>query len=206
MSVKTALKIKLFAGDTLVAESDDSGLWQRVLATISTGANLKDNKENKEELIGRVESLTPLREDEVDDKDYSAEIKKFANEIGVTPAELVGACGPKAAAPFIHLDHHCWEALKRNTPGRGPGAISPIVLSATLLAMWFRHAKLGMAKQSEAIEVLDSINVQDKNPARGLKNCEWLQPRTDGIVLNPSRISTAVRVCRAYCTQKPLPE
>src|SRR5881628_100012 len=59
-------------------------------------------------------------------------IEAFAAEVGATVAEVIGACSPSSTSPYLHLDQHCWEALKKNTPIKGPGSVSPTTLAATL--------------------------------------------------------------------------
>jgi hypothetical protein len=104
----------------------------------------------------------------------------------------------------MHLDVHHWESFKKNTPNRGRGSIPPVVLGATLLVLWFRHEKLGKSKQVDAIKLMETIHVGDKNPSRGMKKCQWLQGRSDGLVLNPSKVSQAIGVARAYCMKQPI--
>jgi hypothetical protein len=105
-------------------------------------------------------------------------------------------------APFMHLDPHCWEEMKKHVPQRGSIAIAPIVAAATLLALWFRAASLGNLTQAQAKQVLGTIHLTDPNASRSLKNTSWLQGRPGGqIVLNPAEISKAVKLAKCFCTK-----
>lgn len=200
MAVKAKLQVVLKADDTVVAESADATLWQKVLLVINKGAQAVSGDGGAE----------ALEEGEVDEQvllevkgEADAGIRRFAREVGVDVPALTGACSPSAEAPYLHLDVRCWEALKKNTPERGADAISPIVLAATLLALWSRAANLGTPTQAQAQAVLETIHLRDSNPSRAIKGCDWLQSRARGtIVLNPAQASGALRVVKAYCTKK----
>lgn len=119
--------------------------------------------------------------------------------IGVSEHELVGALDPKNESPYLHLDVHCWEAMKKQTPQRGPGAVSPTALAGTLLCLWFKEAGLGHPTQGQSLEVLKTIGISDRNPSRGVRSAKWLQARSGGaIVLNPAQISKAIEVAREF--------
>lgn len=196
MSVKAKLKIILKANDTIVAESANPQLWQNVLVAInSTDSNATDlvdqgaltqEQAEKGSLIGGAKDTVTL----------------FAKELDVSKDDLKGACGPTTEAPFIHLDEHYWEALKKQTPERGPKAIAPLALSATLLALWKKKAGLDAPTTKEAIAALATIQITSKNSARAIRNCEWLQMRGENIVLNPAQISKAIKIARAYCLKQ----
>src|SRR6266446_2799976 len=109
------LRIILKAGDTEVAESTDPKLWQKTLAEI-TGVELPAVPSSA---LGNPPTLRH------ENATGSVEpIQRFATEVGVSRDVLLGACSPAATAPYIHLDAHCWEALKRNTPIKGRGSVS----------------------------------------------------------------------------------
>lgn len=193
MVVQAKLTVVLKANDVLVAESEDAGLWQKVLLAIT----------EKKELSITTEKTDPRAVIEEEVTDRSA-LGKFADELGLDVATVQGACDPSDTAPFIALDPHCWSDWARNTPERGRGAISPVALAATLLVLWFRKANLGTTTQDQATVLLASINASGSNPARSLRNCEWLQLRNDGSVkLNPARIRKATEVARAFCACEP---
>lgn len=186
MVVQAKLTVTLKANDVLVAESEDAGLWQKVLLAITEKTELSITTEKTDE--------------EVPDRSALGE---YADELGLDVETVQGACDPSGTAPFIHLDSHCWSDWVSNIPVRGRGSISPVALAATLLVLWFRRAKLGITTQDQAQEVLASINASGSNPARSLHNCEWLQRRNDGKVqLNPAQIKKAVEVARAFCARE----
>jgi len=199
MSVKAKLIVSLRADETVVAESEDPELWQRVLVAINTKS--MPDAAPRDALPSAATPAAPS----VSPGSLNAgvEIERFANELGVTTAQLIGACDPRTSAPYLHLNSHCWEALKRNTPERGPGALGPMVLGSTLMVLWFRSARLGTPKQADVHETLGTIGLVDKNPTRALKNCEWLQSRSGAIYLNPAETSKAIAVAKAYCVKQP---
>jgi hypothetical protein len=188
MVVKAALRLVLMADDTVVAESEDASLWQKVLVAVNGG-----------------QAVAPLAgpQPETPGLDGDVSVVQFAEEIGVEVAQLRGACDPRTEAPYLNLDARSWEALKRNTPSRGPGAVAPMALAATMLALWFRAAKLGSPTQAQAKAVLDTLGVEDKNPSRAIKLSDWLQARPGGVIaLNPAQITRAAQVARAFCLKQ----
>jgi hypothetical protein len=126
----------------------------------------------------------------------------FAAELDVTEEELTGACGPEVEPPYIHLDQRYWEALRKQTGSRGIDAVAPVVLAATLLAIWFKHGVGGSPTVRQCQEVLSTIGLRDQNAARSLNNAEWLQARNGSVQINPARWSQAVRIAKAYCVKK----
>jgi hypothetical protein len=194
MSVKAKLRIILQADDTVVAEVEDPGLWQKVLLAINQG--------NAESLHSELH-LADLRKPLGPDLNFGGDaIEKLATELEVTREVLEGACAPSTAEPYMHLDVHCWEAMKQQTPERGPSAYSPMAIAATLLTLWFRKANIGNPTQAQAQAVLGTINLQDKNASRGIQRSEWLQMRPGGtIVLNPAQASKALAIAKSFCTK-----
>lgn len=193
---KEWFEIKLYVKDEEVASSKDLGLWQAVFSAINQGGGIKSDPivkdfNNKIDDKGKVES----KDKAIDD---------FANIIGIDKEALEGACGPSKESPYIHLDEQYWEALKRNTPVRGRGSISSSVLCATLLTLWFKYAHLGKPSLDEVTKAEKTINIEDKNFIRSLHACKWLQIRNEKVVINPAEISNAIKLCKAYCTKKPL--
>jgi hypothetical protein len=194
VSIKAKLKIVLQADETIVAESDDAPLWHKVLLAINQGtADLAIGATRPATEEAAAGATPPLDE----------AIKKMASAIGLPPEEVAGACGPVYEEPYLHLDRHCWEAMKRNTPERGPTAFSAIAIAGTLLAFWFHAIGKSNPTQAQAQAVLSNIAVRDQNPARGIERSEWLQSRPGGvIVLNPAKISKAVAIAQSFCSKK----
>jgi hypothetical protein len=196
MAVKAQLRVQLLANDVVIAESESSELWQSVLRAIERDRPLDEDGHGE---IGEVAAVKP-RESERPANDG---LQQLARELRVERAVIEGACAPSAEAPYIHLDKHHWEALRRNTPERGVLAISPVVLAATLLVLWWRCAgKSGVPSVSDVKPVLDTLHLPAFNVNRSLENCRWLQVRGKSVALNPSRTSSAIAVARAYCLQQ----
>jgi len=130
----------------------------------------------------------------------------LAQELGLDdPALVVGAASPSATAPFLHLNQHCWEALKKNTPRRGTLAVGPSVLAATLLVLWFEHISPKIKPSLANVNaVVGTISITDRNGPRSLKNCEWLQYRNAQVLPNPAERSRAIAVAKAFCSKKPV--
>lgn len=200
MAVTARLKVQLLANDVVVAESDSSALWHSVLQAMEVDEPIASGhsraREQVEEKPKKQVSPRP---------GGASPIGSFAGELQLEPAVVEGACGPTADSPHIHLDKHHWEALRKNTGERGPRAIAPAVLVATLLVLWWKHAgKDGSPTISEVTPVLSTIHLPAFNVKRSLENCKWLQLRGKAISLNPSKTSSALAVARAYCAQQPL--
>lgn len=197
MVVKAKLKVVLQADDVVIAESEDSALWQRVLRAIHAPSSSAADvfSEDHPETLDRPPKPPDASTDSV---------AGFARWIGVKLEKLEGACSPTLDSPFLQLDPHCWEAFRKGLPERGRNAIGPMQLAGTLLALWFRHARLGNPTQAQGQAVLDTIGVTDKNPSRAIRNCEWLQLRNGNFQVNPAMISRAIEVARAYCSRTPL--
>lgn len=201
--VKAKLRVVLQADETVVAESDDAGLWQRVLLAINKGAGGGSSLlEDEGQLRLPAQATDPQRSGNLPSLGDDDDVARFAKAVGINVAIMEGACAPSKTSPYLTLDMHCWNAMKEQTPPRGPGSISPIAVAATLLALWMKTAKLGTATQAEAQKVLGTINLRDSNAARSIQAAEWLQGRAGGvIVLNPARAKRAVAVARAFCSQ-----
>jgi hypothetical protein len=194
MSIKAKLKVVLQAGETVVAEVEDSLLWQRVLDAINKGGG---EHFEADPLVQQAGGGNGKPKPPVNDA-----IDKFAQLIGITREQAIGACSPTTDSPYMHLDSRYWEAMKNQTPERGPSAYSPMAVAATLLALWFQCAELGNATQAQAQAVLATIHIRDRNASRGIQRSTWLQPRSGGVVvLNPAQASRAIAIAKAWCTQ-----
>jgi hypothetical protein len=194
MEKKPELIVKLFAGDTLVDQSVDAALWQRVLSEIRGIAPVRPPAPMVDAVLG------------ADVGNADAAITAFAKSVELTPDEIVGSLDPTSQSPFIRLNSHDWEALKRNTPSKGPGSVGPSVLAATALVLWQRHGGIGDITLPTVRASISTIDLDDPNAGRSIGNCDWLQNRSNRITLNPSRLSAARRLLRAYCRREPLAE
>lgn len=187
MDTKPDLIVKLYAGDTVIDQSTDPALWQRILSEIrgiSAPSPLPSKQDD--DLGGSLQSV-------------SGPVKAFAKGVGVTVEEIVGGLDPTSEAPYVQLNSHDWEALKRNTPHKGPGAVPPAVLAATALVLWQKHGNTPDVTLQTVRATLSSIDLDDPNASRSIGNCDWLQTKGSRIALNPSRSSAAARLLRAYC-------
>lgn len=196
-SVKAALTVVLKANEVVVAEVEDAVLWQNVLTAINTGKPaLSADLEHEDATPGGTTSNSPgtLADTSV--------LAMLAQQLSIEPSLVQGACAPTLEPPYLHLDLHCWEDMRKQVPKRGILAISPIVAAATLLALWFNKAGLGNPTQAQAKLVLGTINVEDPNASRSIQNTTWLQGRSGGqFVLNPAEISKAVKLAKCFCSK-----
>ena len=130
-------------------------------------------------------------------------LEEFSKVLGVDIDIVKGACDPIIEEPFMHLDMHFWSEWSKNVPKRGVAAIGAVVLPATLLALWFRKAKLGTLSLKVSQKVLANIGIEGKNPSRSIKNCDWLQLRQGKTIqVNPAEIKKAIEVARAFCEKR----
>jgi hypothetical protein len=201
-SVKAKLAVILKANDVVVAEVDDARLWQRVLTAIS-GGDLDMRTENGDKQADSGVALPAELIDTPRTRSATQPLNALAQKIGSQVALIEGACAPGSSPPYIHLDPHCWEEMRRQVPRSGPNAVPPIALAATLLALWFGVSGLRNPTQAQAQAVLNTINVRDKNASRGIRGTTWLQNRPGGeIVLNPAQVSRAVELARCFCSKE----
>ncbi len=209
MTVKASLQIVLKANDVIVAESDDAALWQQTLAAITGGKlSVAPAVASRDEVaVGRATYNGDSPRDTQERLNWPTDaLDRFAHELRLDVVVVQAACDPGAEHPFMHLDVRTWEEFKRNTPARGYNSVPPVVLAATLLSLWFRQAQMGQVTIGQAQAVLNTIGLRDKNPVRGLRNCEWLQARDDVIKLNPARYTQALAVARAFCSRQTIEE
>lgn len=195
MSDKPALIVRLLAGNVVIDESNDAALWQRVLSEIRglpapTGSKDRDFEERKRFPI--------------DDGNIDPAVRSYARELELEVGDVEGGLTPRAEPPFITLDSRSWETLKRNTPKKGPGGVSPAVLAATALALWARHAKAFEVTTQTVRGTLGTIHLDDPNTPRAISNCHWLQVKGGKIVPHPSQISAGIRMLKAYCRREPM--
>jgi hypothetical protein len=114
---------------------------------------------------------------------------------------LEGALSPTTQTPYLTLDVHCWEKMKKQLVGTGVSSIAALAVAGTLLVIWCRIAGLESPTQSQAQAVLATIEVRDKNASRSIRNASWLQSRPGGqILINPAENSKALLLARCFCT------
>lgn len=194
MTIKASLKVALYAGDVLVAESEDQNLWHRVLAAMQA-----PSAQSVEQKMQFAEGAASFAEEAENRTSGDAAIDKLAHLLKINVEHLIGACAPSKDAPYIHLDAQYWEIFKKNTPSRGPGSVSPTSLAATALCLWFKAAEIGTAPTVvQCQDVLETIGIRDRNAARAIGNTDWLQMRQQGVFINPAQMSRAIRLLRAY--------
>ena len=196
-AIQSELIVILKAGKETVAEVKNPVLWQKVLAAI--------NSDSLEEL----NSFIPGKEQSDKNTDgISLEqdvmvVENFASFLKVDVNKLVGACDPIDQDPFIQIDDKTWSKWRNRTPVKGPAAMSPIGIVATILAIWFRQLKKGNVMFSHVKRVLNNLGVQYYNPARAIRNCDWLQLRDKNqIRLNPSEIDKAIDNVRTFINKE----
>ncbi len=192
MAIKARLKLILTADDVVVAESDDARIWQAAFQAIQ-GANI-------EQVLG----TKPVDQEEgidwVPEEERSA-ILSLASDLGIEPQALLSACHPRMIAPYIFLNKRYWEAFKHQTAERGRTAVSNAVLAISLLLLWGEKINLERVALRDGMAVLKVIAARDEHASRAVENCPWLQKTMGKIVLNPEKISRAIAVARAFCTQ-----
>ncbi len=198
-SVKAALTVTLKADEVVVAEIQDPVLWQRILTAINNGKSTLGPSEESVDGGGAAAEKGIVGDGS---GGGASPLDSLAAQLGVEPSFVEGACSPGNESPYMHLDLHCWEEMKKQVPPRGITAISPIIVPATLLGLWFRKAGLGNPTQAQAQAVLATINTSDRNASRAIQNTSWLQGRPGGqIVLNPAEISKAVKLAKCFCSK-----
>ena len=199
MNIKAKLLVRIMADETLIAESDDPVLWRNTLAAMQSVDG--DGAQGLFAAIGRVaEEPSPFAPSTR--RPPGECVAKLAKEIGVTVEQIEAALSPRLEEPFLTLDSHYWSAMKSGTAERGPSAFSPMALAATMLALWFKVADLGTPTQAQVAEVLNTINVVDRNGSRGVQRSTWLQSRLGGqVIVNAARYATATRIAKAFCIQ-----
>lgn len=192
----TKLKVTLHANDIEVVSTTDASIWLSVMAKITGAKSPRVNDTDEDEAERKVGNderskntdspLTPLA--------------KFADELGVDIERLEAACNPSQVEPFIRLDHKCYESFK-TAPGQK--RTPPTVLAATLLLLWNRQIAFGEVTTRLCAQVLNSIDVSDKNPSRSLKNCDFIQSKNDtNYKLNPIMLRKAEELALSYCNSR----
>lgn len=198
-----SLRVVLYADTVVVRQSSDPSLWQDVLAAINGRSALKLPVNEEEEQGGEAKRPAEQKVGRSAPASGNTPLEKFSSDIGVSIEEVQGACDPKATEPYLILDHDAWEAFKTQLGDRGPQAVAPAAAASTLLALWFKYSN-GQANATitQAQLVLKSLSIRDANAARGIKRCDWLQPRASGqVILNPAKITRAKLFAKCFCSQ-----
>lgn len=197
---KANLLVILKVDDVIAAEIEDPLLWQQVLTAIQRRDLQQPNgdRPNLDSTVDTslVQGLGPVASNSGGDS-----VDALAGQLKVARAQLEGACSPMMDAPFLHLDMHCWEEMRRQVPLRGRTAIPPAVAAGTLLLLWLKRIDISTATQSQVQAVLSTITERDKNPSRSLKNASWIQVRPGHIALNPAEISKAITLASCFCSK-----
>jgi len=195
MAIKARLTLILKANDVVVAESDEPAIWQAAFDAIQTG--------DVEAAFPGVDVVASQDDIEWVPNEERAAIQAFADDLGVEVADVLGACHPRAIAPYIFINRLHWEAFKRQTPERGRNAVSNAVLAMTLLLLWVEKLNIDRISLREGMAVLRAIQARDEHASRALENCPWLQKSSGRVVINPERFSQAIAVARAFCLKLP---
>ncbi len=192
MAIKAQLKLVLLANDVVIAESEDSVIWQAAFQAIQ-GTDI-------DHVLG---PATPSQDDAIGwvPEEERTAILSMADELGIDAKNLLAACHPRMIAPYIFPNKHYWEAFKHQTAERGRTAVSNAVLAMTLLLLWAEKINLDRVTLRDGMAVLRAISARDDHASRAVENCSWLQKRSGRIVLDPEKISRAIAVARAFCTR-----
>lgn len=192
------LEVVLIANGVEVARSTDKQIWLNAMSAMTDAAAPRPSpSQEKADDVGDKEAVVPPEPGPIESGDS---VEQFASELGVSKEQLVAAVYPTESDPYIQLDAKYWEAFKRTS---GYGRIAPVVLVATLLLLWDRYIKaMGELGTRDCAKVFSAIGLNDKNPTRSIRNCDWLQLRGKHVMLNPSMISRAEEVAATYCAAR----
>ena len=69
------------------------------------------------------------------------------------------------------------------------------------MLLWGEKINLERVALRDGMAVLKTISARDEHASRAIENCSWLQKTMGKIVLNPEKISRAIAVAEAFCTQ-----
>ena len=191
--IKALLRIQLYAGEVLVAETDDPTLWQRVLALLTRD----DDEDSNRERVAVPDTSATV-------ESPSDPVLRFADLLELPEAVVQSALAPSEEPPFLYLDARIWEAFTKNFPSRGRGSVPAVVLALTALALWFDCLRTNPPTTTQAQAVLRTIYVTGRNLTRSVDNCDWLQKRGNQVAVSPAEVSRAVAVVRAFCMKQPL--
>ena len=129
-------------------------------------------------------------------------VDRWAVLVGVNTDLLQAACSPTLEPPYLVLDREAWTAWRGNVARRGPGAVSDVVLAATLLVQWLEAAARRPPMAADAVAVLEGLGMRPNNVARSLRNGRWIEVRRSGeLCIEPVGASLAQEAVRAFCTR-----
>lgn len=192
---KARLSLALYANNVMVEQSEDPVLWRKVLTEIQIGS---DPSGSGRAPAAELRDGHCKRGNEGLDAIGADPVSKLANKLSITRDQLNAACSPTQDEPYMVLDPHNWEELRRQVRGR---RIGPTAAVATLLLLWFKEADLGNVTHAQVRAVLARLGVPDKNPSRSVKNARWLRSMPSQIGLDPGEISMAKRFAACFCTK-----
>jgi hypothetical protein len=183
------------ANEVTVGEIESPHLWQRVLREVHGGLS-----PDAERPLTHIES-EDIRPNASSTKNSGKAADRLAQSLQIERSQLEGALSPTTQTPYLTLDVHCWEKMKKQLVGTGVSSIAALAVAGTLLVIWCRIAGLESPTQSQAQAVLATIEVRDKNASRSIRNASWLQSRPGGqILINPAENSKALLLARCFCT------
>jgi hypothetical protein len=196
-SVKAKLRIILMADTVTVAEVENPSLWQRILSEMDgCGTSVIELSKPSAPVLP-----TDALEVGTDQQNGATAIDRFSRRLQIDRTQTQGAISPTTMAPYLTLDVHCWEKMKKQLSATGGGAIAALAVAGTLLALWCREAGLETPTQSQAQAVLQTLGIRDKNASRAIRNTSWLQSRPGGqILINPAENSKGLLLAKCFCT------
>lgn len=197
MPIDSNLRVVLETNGVVIGESEDVRICAAVLRLLS------EEGKTKSDILDGLAAVDEYAVPETKKTTYQNNLASFAEEIGIKVNTLVGAIDPDTKAPFVRINKRNWEATMKPVPSRGPGAVAPLALVLTVLALWKEHADLGVTTTKDGLTVLQKLGLRDKNPSRSVANCHWLRARERGVVaINPAEISKAYEIVRALCEKR----
>lgn len=196
-SLKAQLRIILMADTVMVAEVENPSLWHRILGEIhGRGIAVAESTKPSAPILA-----TDTLDLEADLQNGAITTDLFSQRLQIDRTQTQAAISPTTEAPYLKLDVHCWEKMKKQLAGTGGNTVAALAVAGTLLALWCREAGLETPTQSQAQAVLQTLGIQDKNASRAIRNASWLQSRPGGqILINPAQHSKALLLAKCFCT------
>lgn len=190
MTLNAKLRAAVEVDGKVIAESDDAVLCATILRLLSSPP-------------GHDGAAQDAAAHTVDERCAGPDgLARLSQDLSLAPAQIIGSIDPSPEPPFIRINKRCWEAFASRVPRKGRGAVAPLAVVLTVLAVWKESAGLGNATIDEGYRVLQALGLEDKNRKRTIENCEWLLVRGNHIVLNPNETSRAFELARALCEKR----